>query len=351
MKFSIIITCYNIANYLNICMDHLVNQTIGLSNIEIILIDDCSTDNGQSVAKIKKYEQTYPDNIIYIENNTKLGPGGCRNLALQYASGEYVAYCDADDWISLDALEILYNIAKYHDCDVVEFQHLKTTSYDGVCSEPHPAPSYNPEFNIHDYPGVLYSIESDEDRKQFILPSDSPVIACNKIYRRELLSNPYIKFQENAFYEEPPFSQMIRLFAKKYFILPITFYYYFIHSDSSSHTYASRRLDMSRAYDTYMTLARQSGLYEKYPEEIDFIYWNGCYFLPLFNAASMNHFHTIEELNIIHANARKTISDIRKNPYFIKHFTNIPIIGELIYTNVDERNYTDIRDLFTIISH
>lgn len=350
-KISVIITTYNASQYIDICLEHLINQTIGLDNIEIILVDDASTDDGKTLAKLQKYEQQYSDNIILICNDKNLKPGGCRNLAIQYASGEYIAYCDADDWLSFDALEILYNIAKYYDCDVVEFGHTKTYSYDGICTKNHSAPSYNPNFNIEDFPGKLYSLESEEARKQFILPSDSPVIACNKIYKRQLLQKHNIVFQENAFYEEPPFSHMVRLYANKYFILPITLYYYYIHNDSSSHTFVSRRLDMTKAYDTYIENVKKTDLFLKYKDEIEYIYWNGCFFLPLFNSASIDQFHTIDELNTIHHNARRAIGDIRANKYFIEQFSNLKIIGELIYIDVNADNYKDFYELFYLISH
>lgn len=350
-KITIITTTYNSSNYIDICMEHLLHQTLGLNNMEIILVDDASTDNGETLSKLKKYEEKYPDNIILICNDTNMKPGGCRNLALQYASGEYIAYCDADDWVSLDAYEILYNIGKYYDCDVVEFQHTRTNIYDGICTHEYPSPSYNPNFNIDDYPGTLYTISSENERAAFILPSDSSVIACDKIYNREFLQKNNIVFQENTFYEEPPFSHMVRLCATNYFVLPLPLYYYYNHTDSSSHTFSSRRLDMSIAYDTYISLTKKYGFYERYQAEIDFIYWNGCFFLPLFNSASMNQFHTIDELNTIFANARNNLSNISNNPYFIKSFSNLKILGDLIYTTVSNDTYNDIRELFYLLTH
>lgn len=350
-KVTIITSTFNVADYIDICMDHLLHQTLGLENIEIILVDDASTDNGRTLSKLKKYEEQYPDNIILICNDTNLKPGGCRNIALQYASGEYIAYCDADDWVSFDAYEILYNIAKYYDCDVVEFGHTRTNNYDGLCSHTYPSPSYSPYFNINDYPGTLYTIKSEEDRRKFILPSDSTVIACDKIYKRELLQTNNLVFNEKTFYGEPPFSHMVRLCATNYFVLPTPLYYYYIHSDSSSHTFPSRRLDMSRAYDTYITLTKKYGFYEKYKDEIDFIYWNGCFFLPLFNSASMNLFHTTEELNTIFSNARLHVQNIKENQYFLQHFSELKILGDLISVPINNDTYKDIKELFYLITH
>ena len=104
-KFSIIIPCYSTHNYLDVCVNSLLKQTIGFDSLEIIFIDDNSNDNGHTVNKLKEYENKYPDNIVLILNDENMGPGGCRNIALEYASGEYIAYLDSDDWIDDDALE------------------------------------------------------------------------------------------------------------------------------------------------------------------------------------------------------------------------------------------------------
>lgn len=65
-KISVIVPCYNVSEYLDQCMEHLLKQTIGLENIEIILVDDASTDNGATLHLLKLYEQQFPDTIILI---------------------------------------------------------------------------------------------------------------------------------------------------------------------------------------------------------------------------------------------------------------------------------------------
>ena len=65
-KVSVIVPCYNAAIYLDRCMEHLLKQTIGIDNIEIILVDDASTDDGATWESIMKYEQQFPDSIIAI---------------------------------------------------------------------------------------------------------------------------------------------------------------------------------------------------------------------------------------------------------------------------------------------
>ena len=72
-KVSIVVPCYNTATYLARCMEHIIRQTIGLENIEIILVDDASTDNGATLHMIMEYEQKYPETVIVLR---------CRRLAV-----------------------------------------------------------------------------------------------------------------------------------------------------------------------------------------------------------------------------------------------------------------------------
>lgn len=74
-KVSVVVPCYNVSAYLDKCMEYLLNQTIGIENIEIILVDDASTDNGATWEVIMKYERQFPDTIIAIplEQNMRQG--------------------------------------------------------------------------------------------------------------------------------------------------------------------------------------------------------------------------------------------------------------------------------------
>ena len=108
-KVSVIIPIYNTALYLSEALDSICNQT--LKEIEIILVNDGSTDNSLNI--LKKYEP----NIILI-NQENLGQSIARNEGIEIAKGEYVAFVDSDDWVDLDFFEKLYNTAKNHNADI-----------------------------------------------------------------------------------------------------------------------------------------------------------------------------------------------------------------------------------------
>jgi teichuronic acid biosynthesis glycosyltransferase TuaG len=95
---SVIIPVYNNALYIRKSIDSVLNQSI---EVELIIIDDCSTDNIDEVlGKYKSY-----NNIIYLKNNLNIGVAASRNLGVDQAKGKYIAFLDSDDWWAADKLE------------------------------------------------------------------------------------------------------------------------------------------------------------------------------------------------------------------------------------------------------
>jgi glycosyltransferase involved in cell wall biosynthesis len=118
LKVSVIIPIYNAEKYLRKSLDSLINQT--LKNIEIICINDSSTDDSLNI--LKKY--AFSDNRIKIISKVNEGPGATRKTGLDNASGDYIYFIDSDDWIVENALEKLYENALSNDSDVVFLNFL-----------------------------------------------------------------------------------------------------------------------------------------------------------------------------------------------------------------------------------
>ena len=126
-KVSVITPCYNVEEYIKTFLDSIVNQTIGTDNIELILIDDSSTDNTPEI--IREYEQNYPDMILAIFNEVNIKQGTCRNIALDnYVSGEYFCFIDSDDAVPPYYLEYLYNTARLNNADVIQLKSSSDTN-------------------------------------------------------------------------------------------------------------------------------------------------------------------------------------------------------------------------------
>lgn len=119
IKVSIIIPVYNVEPYLKEALDSVINQT--LKEIEIICIDDCSTDNSFNI--LEEYSEK-DDRIILIKNEQNMGVGYTRNVGEKLAKGEYLHFMDPDDCISLNFYECMYNTGKKYNSDIVNMKTI-----------------------------------------------------------------------------------------------------------------------------------------------------------------------------------------------------------------------------------
>ena len=118
-KVTIVIPVYNVEEYIEECLDSITNQIKNPDDIEIICVEDCSTDNSADVLR------AYADNSIYkiriINNVENRGLSFSRNVGLNAATGDYLWFVDSDDIISHESIYSLYEVAKKSGADVVYF--------------------------------------------------------------------------------------------------------------------------------------------------------------------------------------------------------------------------------------
>ena len=128
-KISIIIPVYNGEKYLPITLDSVINQTIGIENLEIIIANDCSTDNTKQIIEDYKERinnETNKETIKSIHLVENMGGAfGPRNIALNHVNGEYLMFIDSDDTYPLDACETLYNKINEYECDIAFGRYLR----------------------------------------------------------------------------------------------------------------------------------------------------------------------------------------------------------------------------------
>ena len=116
-KVSVIMPVYNTEKYLGKAIESVLSQTY--TDYELLLIDDKSTDNSKEICR----EYSKKDSrVTLLENNSEChGPGPTRNIGLDYATGDYVYFMDADDWIDQELLECTVNRMKETNAELVEF--------------------------------------------------------------------------------------------------------------------------------------------------------------------------------------------------------------------------------------
>lgn len=172
---SIIIPVYNTANYLHRCFDSILNQSY--ENIEIILVDDGSTDDSLKICS--EYEsRDHRIHIYHIENS---GVSAARNYGISKASGDYLIFVDSDDWLELDAVEtMLFNIQE-KNADI------------GITSFLFEYENETKRIEISDTPSTtieLFSDINDIENTNFLISSP-----CNKIYKTETIKDNCLEFR------------------------------------------------------------------------------------------------------------------------------------------------------------
>ena len=176
VKISVIMPIYNAFDYLKPAIDGVLNQT--LTDIELICVDDGSTDNSLSI--LKEYQQSDERVRIITENNA--GPSIARNKGLARARGKYVIFLDADDFFDYTLLEKLYNMAEKNALDIAVckfdiYNNRQSTFEDNIRSDHGEIFSEAEVVSKNDYPDVILScttgyVWNKLFRKEFILEKE-----------------------------------------------------------------------------------------------------------------------------------------------------------------------------------
>lgn len=312
-KVSVVVPCYNVSTCLGWCMDHLIRQTIGIENIEIILVNDASTDDGATWEMIMRYESCYPESIIAISLEENLRQGGARNVGVSYANGEYLLFCDADDWLRVEALELLYEIAQNNEADVVEFRNKNVNEYSDKETEM-PVKFGNKNYQL--------SMVNDEDRHMHILEcTDIFTYGCwNKLYRMSLIKEHEIRFAEHLICEEPSFTLPVRLYETKHvFLDTVLHYYYQTPTGTVQSSWDSRKLDNAKVWLILYNDLKERGFGEKYPAELEYMFWSWGIGLTVSMLLRKGYVLQVGELSFLKEMALECCPGIWRNTYLSKY--------------------------------
>ena len=222
VDISIVVPVYNAEKYIERCVTSLINQT--KKEIEIILINDGSSDNTEEVIK------GFNDSRIKYYKQENRGIGKTRNRGIKEAQGKYIMFVDSDDYLPIDSCEIFWETIKKEKPDLIVSDYYK------------------------DIDGKITTIKIDsfdtssvkDNGELFIKINLGP---CNKLYSRELINDNNILFNEEYKYEDVPF--VVECIKKSSKIVKIDkpLSYYYIHKDSETTTRDERVFDIIKIID------------------------------------------------------------------------------------------------------
>lgn len=217
---SVVVAVYNTMPYLTECLNSLVRQSIGLDRLEIVAVDDGSTDD--SGAELDRFAERYPGVVKVLHQENSGGPAAPSNRALEIVSGRFVYFIGSDDYLGDEALERMVSYADEHDSDVVVGKMVGTNGR-----------------YVHQ---KLYE-ETSPDISLYA--SSLPFTLANtKLFRRELVEKHQLRFPEDMpVGSDQPFTIEACVRARKISVLgDYTCYYAVKRGDASNITYRADHL-------------------------------------------------------------------------------------------------------------
>jgi glycosyltransferase involved in cell wall biosynthesis len=213
-KVSVLIPVYNAEKYLCQCLNSVINQT--LKDIEIICINDGSTDNSLEIMK----EFQSKDDRIGIIDKANTGYGHSMNLGILNSSGKYIGIIESDDFAELDMFETLYNIADKHDTNIVKcnyYQHINGEDYKTNIP---PNVKYDEVINPYDYPNVF----------------GMQATIWSAIYNKEFIVSNGISFLETsgASYQDTSFNFKVWACANRAYLIDKPLIHYRLDNENQS---------------------------------------------------------------------------------------------------------------------
>lgn len=273
-KISVILPIYNQELFLKRAIDSLINQSIGFENIEIIMVNDCSTDNSKNI--IKKYTDKYPNcKSISLKNNSG-SSGKPRNVGLDHASSDYIMFLDPDDTFIHSMCKTLYDTILKEKCDVV----VSNIYY-----------IINNEKYIKQNNKFMNNIDGNNDKK--IIYKDWPY-QWNAIYNRTFLFENNIKCSTNLF-DDTYFSYKTMLCSKKLIFLKDYYGYNYYQIPNS----LTRKRNESQFYKSYNGITALIELMNEYDIINKEIVYNNLLISLLINSINISFSNKKELLNKI----------------------------------------------------
>lgn len=305
-KVSVIIPCFNATQWLPQCFLSLVNQTIGIENLELIFVDDASSDEGKTWGMLKEFERAYPQSIMIIHLDENMRQGGARNIALKYASGTYISFVDADDFVAEDLYERTYQRAVETNADIVQFEYYLYTSRLGAVSAQR---AVEPE---------VIQIASIEDRKRLLMAEKITYGCWNKLYRREFVQQAGVAYAEHVIYEEPLFVYPLLYHAKNFTVMQEPLYYY------RQNDIGTMRSDMKQQETLLMHASvqkqvwdfmKQTDFFDTYYEEIKLYFLHTYFYETLYFAKQRGFAVTMELYSRLEKIVKQEVRDYTVSAY------------------------------------
>lgn len=290
---SVIVPVYNVKSYLKKCIESILNQTY--SNLEIILVDDGSTDGSNEVCK---YFERLDSRIRLIEKENG-GLSSARNAGLEVAKGDYISFIDSDDWIEKDFIENLLFLLEKYNADISQCSFVRDNGTR--------APKIYKDTTSKVISGKE-ALKNLYNRRTYL----NTVVMWNKLYKKKIFEK--MRFEEGIINEDEAIIHEILYSLNRVVINSSTLYHYYVRSNSIMQSeFSLKKLDSIYVYEK-----RISYFLEKNEKELHAMTLP-IYFRTLLNVGSGIFNSNIENKEIylldINQKINNNIALFKKNNY------------------------------------
>ena len=299
MKLSIILPVYNVEDYLEECLDSLINQDY--QNYEIIAVNDGSKDNSLKI--LKKYEKKYPQ-LLKVYDKENGGLSSARNYGIDKSKGEYLFFVDSDDCILPNSLKILDKYLNKKN-DIIVFPFLVGATVE------------NSNFELMSNPNLK------DNQKRFITAKPC---ATNKVCKKTLFTENNITFLEGVYYEDLATTPKLTLITNKIIFIDEPLYFYRTRPNS-----IMNNKKYNPKVDAIFKVLEQLREYfnNKYQEELEYLHIEH-----LLRSASIRYmdFQNCQpQLDKIVSTIKENYPNWRKNKYYQNESFKKKIMCNLFY--------------------
>lgn len=292
MKFSIIVAAYNVEEYIQRCINSIIKQSY--SNLEVIIVNDGSTDQTLSVIESIK------DKRIIIIDQKNGGIVKARKAGFDIATGEYILFCDGDDWLENDAIEKLYTQVLVDSPDIICFHCYRTFD------------SYKEEMKIYQSEVVYIKPPLKSLFLNYLLPS-----VCTKLIRRDFILSHNFEFPPGISYaDDLAIIATLFIHHPKVTYLDEYLYNYYQRPDSITKKVSKNLLEIDTVTNYIAECLKESQQFEIYKEEFEYLIFIHEFYEPIIFAKELFNIH--HELYLLYKNHQISL---HRNKY-IKQFLN-----------------------------
>ncbi|MBR5695616.1 MAG: glycosyltransferase [Paludibacteraceae bacterium] len=305
-KVSVILPVYGVAQFIEKCTQSLLSQT--LPEMEFIFVDDHGPDN--SIEIVHKLIDNHPrkDQFVILRPEKNLGAGMARNYALSYAKGEYISFVDSDDWVEPTMFEEMYAEACKNNSDLCCCQIQKVYP-DGSVGE------------VIKNPYVGNGDITHDKRKEIL--SNYVSLFATFIYKRSFIEENEIRFHGDRCADDSFFVSCVWMTAKSIAYVHKNFYKYLIRPGSVCTTKDSSKYQKRlNVFKDLLDYAKKHGIYDEFPEEVDYIYVKKGYMGSVFNYVVNSLEPKPSTISEIYAELIRLVPNYSNNVYYKK---NMPL--------------------------